>query len=589
VHERRTRVRRLRIALTALAALTLVGTGVLGGVATALGWDGLLSPGPSWDDRYTIDSIETTGTLDGDGSLSVVEDIEVTWHEPRRGLIRDIDRSGPGGPLAVSEVEVTSWTQDDVWFEVRADEIAGHDSVHLGEETAYRPLGTDHYRIAYRLDGLLVQVDGTPTLRWDTFGDQWSTLIERATVTLDLPAGDHELSCVAGAAGQAFPCEGDGPTWRAEDLRPGRGMTVQAELEPGVVGSEALPPADLGPLRAFDTLALRRLALIAALTVAAALPLLGTVGTPATWRRRQLAQERVETTGPAFAPPRGMRPLTAATLVGGEASSGKDDQRFAAWLLDAQQRGLIAVEPQTKGFRVRPIGGTPDSEAEAAALRALAADGQGWTSWDAETPQSRAKSFERAWQALWRHHVTEAGVPGNVAARPGLLGGLLLVAGLLVAWGLWNVTEMGGIALGAGVLGAWAASTSTDRTLRTAVAHLDGERLERWREVEGLRRFVAEAHADQISGVADDPNIPVTDPFLELLPWVIAFGHGEQWAERFDAQIRRATEQRGIYAPVRSREIRQARGAAQPKSSSSGSGGSSGVGSGGGGGGGRSR
>ncbi len=589
MHERRTRVRRLRIALAALAAVTLVGTGVLGGVATALGWDGLLSPGPSWDDRYTITSIETTGTLNRDGSLSVVEDIEVTWHEPRRGLIRDIDRSGPGGELAVTEVEVTSRTQDDVWFEVRADEIEGHDSVHLGEETDYRPLGTDHYRIVYRLDGLLVQVDGTPTLRWDTFGDQWSTLIERATVTLDLPAGDHELSCVAGAAGQAFTCEGDGPTWRAEDLRPGRGMTVQAELDPAVVGPEVLPAADLGPLEAFDTLALRRLALIAALTAVASLPLLGSIGTPATWRRRQLAQERVETTGPAFAPPRGMRPLTAAALVGGEASGGKDDQRFAAWLLDAQQRGLIAVEPQAKGFRVRPVGGTPDSEAEAAALRAIAADGQGWTRWDSKTPQSRAKSFERAWQALGRHHIAEAGVPGNVAARPGLLGGLLLVAGLLIAWALWNLTEMGGIALGAGVLGAWAASTTTDRTLRTAVAYLGGERLERWREVEGLRRFVAEAHADQISGVADDPNIPVTDPFLELLPWVIAFGHGEQWAERFDAQIRRATEQQGIYAPVRSREIRRARGVAKPKSSSSGSGGSSGAGSGGGGGGGRSR
>ena len=588
MHERRTKVRRLRIALGALAVVALVVTGSLGGVATALGWDGLLSPGPSWDDRWTITSMEVTGTLRDDGTLEVVEDVEVVWHEPRRGFIRDIDRSGPGGELAVSDVEVTSRTQDEVWFEVRRDEIEEHDSVHLGEEHDHRPLGEDHYRVAYVLDGLLVEVDGIPTLRWDTFGDQWETLIEQATVALELPAGDHALSCVVGAAGQAFACDGAGPSWQAEDLRPGRSMTVQAELEPAALDVAGLPSEDLGELEAFDTLALRRIALIAALTVAASLPLLGTIGTPGTWRRRQRAQQRVETTGPTYAPPRGMRPLTAAVLAAGEVSGSKDDQLFAAWLVDAQQRGLIAVEPKSKGFRARAAEGTPDSEAEAAAVRELTA-GDGWATWDSSTSQSRARKLERAWQGLRRHHHAEAGVPTNVAGRPGLLGGIGLVIGLLVAWQLWDLTELGGLAVGLGVLGAWASSTSTDRTLRTAVAEFDDAQVETWREVEGLRRFVAEAHADQISGVADDPAISIGDPFLELLPWVIAFGYGEQWAERFDAQLRAATERHAVYAPVRSRDIRRVRGAAKPKSSSSGSGGRSGVGSGGGGGGGRSR
>jgi uncharacterized membrane protein YgcG len=594
MHARRIKVRRLRIALGALAVGTLVATGALGGVATALGWDGLLSPGPSWDDRYTVTSIEATGQLQPDGTLTVVEDIEVTWHEPRRGLIRDIDRDGPAGTLTVSDVEVTSTTQDDVWFEVRRDEVDGHDSVHLGEETEYRPLGTDHYRVTYHVDGLLVADDGRATLRWDTFGDQWDTLIEQATVALDLPAGDHELACVAGAAGQAFVCDGDGPAWHAEQLRPGRGMTVEARLDPEVVDPDGLRPGDLGPLEAFDTLALRRIALILALTAAASLPLLGTVGTPATWRRRERAQQLVETTGPAYIPPAGMRPLTAAMLVGGETGASRDDQLFAAWLLDAQQRELVAVEPTGKGFRVRPIGGRPDSDAELATLRALTAgagDAGGWATWSSSTSQSRARALEQAWQALRRHHQAQAGVPSSAAARPGLLGGLGLLVGLVAAWQLAELTAPGGIALGAGVLGAWAASTTTDRSLRTAVAGLDEDQLDGWRQVEGLRRFVAEAHADQISGVADDPAIAIDDPFLELLPWVIAFGHGERWARDYDAQIRAATERHAVYAPMRSREIRRVRGAAKPKSSSSssGSGGRSGVGSGGGGGGGRSR
>ena len=591
--EGRRRVRRLRIALAVLTGTVLVGAGALGGAATALSWDGLLSPGPSWDDRYTITSYDTTGTLNDDGSLSVVEDIEVEWHEPRRGLVRDIDRSGPAGELTVDDIDVASRTQDDVWFEVRVDEDTERQhSVHLGEEVDFRPLGSDHYRITYDLAPMLVEVDGGPTVRWDTFGDQWDTLIEQATVSLELPAGDHDLGCVVGARGQAFACDGDAPSWSAQELRPGRGMTVEAQLEPGSVDATGLPSAELGPLEEFSTLALQRLALIVALVSAAALPLLGTVGTPGTWQRRRRARERIDTTGVAYAPPRDMRPLTASVLVAGEAHKAQDDELFAAWLLDAQQRGLIEARPEKKGFSVRPTRtGAPASQAEATALQALTSDGDGWNVWDGKTPQARRTAFEKAWQELRAHHVFVAGVPARVASRTGVLGGVLLVLGLLAAWWLWGVTPIGGIALGAGVLGCWGASTVTDRALRTAVADLDDVQLASWREVEGLRRFVAEAHAEQISGLADDPTVPLTTPFLELLPWVVALGHGEQWAERFDVQIRAATEQHGVYAPVRSGEIRQVRSVARPTSSDGGSGGSggSGVGSGGGGGGGGSR
>jgi uncharacterized membrane protein YgcG len=591
MHERRTKVRRLRIALGVLAALTLVATGVLGGVATALNWDGLLTPGPSWDDRYTITSYEVVGTLQSDGTFSVIEDIEVVWHEPRRGLIRDIDRSAPDGrEMAVEDVEVTSDTQDDVWFEVRVDDTAGHDSVHLGEQFEFRPLGSDHYRIAYDLEGLLVEWDGIATLRWDTFGDQWTTLIEQATVTLELPDGAHGLACVVGARGEAFACDGDGPAWSAKELRPGRGITVEAQLAPGTIDPDTLPSADLDPLEEFSHVALQRLGLIAGLTGAAALPLLGSIGAPASRRRRDEARQRVETTGAAYAPPREMRPLTAGYLVRGESIAANDDQLFAAWLLDAQQRDLIQVEPRGKGFRARLTGrGTPDNEPEADALRALVPTSSGWVTWDKKTSQSQRTSFEKAWQGLRSHHEKQARVPSFVSARVGPAGGVMAAVALLAALLLLRLTPVGSIALVVGLLGAWGASTYTDHTLRTAVAYIPDDRLELWRQLEGLRRFVSEAHADQISGLADDPNVPLDSPFLELLPWVIAFGCGDRWAERFDAQIRSVTETRGFYAPVRTRDISSARSVAKPQSSSSGSGGSSGVGSGGGGGGGSSR
>jgi hypothetical protein len=593
VYEQVGKIRNLRIGLAVLAGLVLVVTGVLGGVATALNWDGLLSPGPSWDDRYTITSYDTTGELDEDGRFSVTEDIEVQWHEPRRGLIRDIDRSAPDGrEMAVEAIDVTSDTQDDVWFEVRVDETPGHDSVHLGEEFDFRPLGSDHYRITYDLEGLLVEVDGTPSLRWDTFGDQWDTMIEQATVTLELPDGDHQLGCVVGALGEAFACDGDGdgPSWSAQELRPGRGITVEARLDTDVVDPAALPEADLDPLEEFSTVALQRIGLVAAISGAAALPLLGTIGEPVTRRRRREARERLQTTGVTYVPPSAMRPMTAGLLVDGDAGAANDDQLFGAWLLDAQQRDLIEVEPRGKGFRVRFTGrGTPDSEPEAAALRALVPDAHGWVTWDKKTSDKAARAFQEKWQALRAHHVQLAGVPSHVAERVGALGVVVGLGGLVAAGVLLLVSPVGSVAIVVGLIGAWGASFYTDRTLRTAVARIDDERLETWRRVEGLRRFVAEAHADQISGLADDPNVPLDNPFLELLPWVIAFGHGDDWADRFDPQIQRATQQRGFYAPVRSSDLSRTRSVATPQSSSSSSGGSSGVGSGGGGGGGSSR
>ncbi len=590
--ERQRKVRRLRVVLAVVAGMVLVGTGVLGGVATALNWDGLLTPGPSWDDRYTIERYDLVGTLAEDGTFAVTEDITVTWEEPRRGLIRDLDMEAPDGRvMAVTGIDVTSRTQDDVWFEVRGGD-PGTREIHLGEEVDFRPLGTDHYRITYIFDGLLVEWDDRATLRWDTFGDQWDTLIEEATVTLELPEGEHALGCVVGARGEAFACDdaGAGPSWRATQLRPGRGVTVEARLDPAAVAPAGLEPADLGELEEFDRVALQRLGLIGGLSLAATFPLLASFGGPVARRRREQARERVETTGVTYVPPAGIRPLTAGFLVNGEAIAADEGQLFAAWLLDAQQRGLIAVREIDDGFEVRGVTWMPDSAPEAEALQALTAapGSDGWTRWDGRTSTRTRRRFEKAWRALREHHRREAGVPQVVSGRIGLAGGLLGLTGVVVGGLLLLVAPAAAWAVLAGLLLSMVVAGFVDRQLRAPVAEIPEQRLEQWRQLEGLRRFVDEAHAGQISGLADDPSVPLTSPFLQLLPWVIAFGSGDRWAERFEVELRTVTAQHGMYAPVRTSDISTVRSAAMP-SSSGGGGGSSGVGSGGGGGGGSSR
>src|SRR5690625_4810040 len=89
--------RGLRTFLFIVGILVTATAGGLAWAATTRDWDGRLTPGASRDDTYTINTYEAHATLHPSGTFEVTEDIWVTWHEPRLGLIRRIDRATPAG------------------------------------------------------------------------------------------------------------------------------------------------------------------------------------------------------------------------------------------------------------------------------------------------------------------------------------------------------------------------------------------------------------------------------------------------------------------------------------------------------------
>src|SRR5699024_244314 len=161
---------------------------------------------------------------------------------------------------------------------------------------------------------------------------------------------------------------------------------VEAQLDPAAVSIPMMAEADLAPLRETTDIEGQRATLAGAIVVAGWMPLLATVGTPRTRRWRTKAVQTAERTPPASAPPPGMSPVTGAMLAHGSGTGGGTNRLFAAWLIDAQQRGLIEAEEQDKGFQVRWKGeGEPDSQAERELLEKLVSPDGSWMEWNSKT------------------------------------------------------------------------------------------------------------------------------------------------------------------------------------------------------------
>ena len=575
-------------------ALTVtVVTVALAYAADANDWEGLLTSGPSRDDTYTINSYDVHGTLHPDGSLAVVEDIGVTWHDPRMGLIREIDRSTPAGRATITGIHVASDTQDNVWMDI--DESSGTTEVHLGEEDDDRPLGQDHYQISYTISEIVAESEGVATLRWDTFGDHWDTDIEHATVTVDVPDTGHTYGCVYGPTRAGQPCDGDDGAWQAERLGPGHGMTVEVQLADGTFDVAALESANLAPLQPEDPAGdqrERRMVLTGALIAAGFMPLLATIGMPRTRRWRRRADQITSQMPPVHGPPSGMNPLTGAKLLQSTGGAASDGHLFSAWLLDAQQRDLIEAAETDKGFQVRWKGeGQVRSPQEQQVLERMVPSDGSWVEWNDKTPSKARKELHEAFTRLGDHHRDEAGMPKYMIMVMGGSGWLLTIALLAVAVGLgaYQYPDHVGAALvlAVGVLLGLAGAALYNYVLRVTVARFSDDQVAAWQQAEGLRTFLREGTADQINQASTGPEGATQQPFYDLLPWVVAFGLGDTWANKFQPQIDQAAPRHvPVYMPLQSSQVSSTFSAASPPGTSGGAGG---VGSGGGGGGGGAR
>lgn len=295
-------------------------------------------------DEWEIRSFTADITVHPDGSLHVIETIEVTFHVPSRGIYREIPFRYPVDDSTVRrvrfdqiEVRTSEGTPDDLHTERSGD----YQVWRVGDENRFIR-GEHTYAFSYRARGALNQFDSHDELFWNVTGDRWEVPIARAAATVRAPQVS-QVRCFAGRTGETNPCasadhDDTTATFAADELAPGTQLDVVVAVPRGLV--DVAPPeleAANPIVRAFKVDLPRALAggAVAAAGLAAALALFQR------GRDRPAAPNAGALPGGVeYRPPDNLRPAQLRTLL----TERADKVSLSATLVDLAVRGRVRVE-----------------------------------------------------------------------------------------------------------------------------------------------------------------------------------------------------------------------------------------------------
>jgi hypothetical protein len=198
--------------------------------------------------EWAIERFRVSVTVGPDGTLRVVENIDVDFRSAQRhGIFRVIpvryelsptdtqidlpDGREPGEFLRIIEIDniaVTSTAPADLHLE-EPTRFEGRDlRVRIGDEDR-TVTGPQSYEISYDVRGALNAFEAHGELYWNATGNSWDVPLQRTRVTVNAPA-ISEIACFRGPVGATSVCEessleGGTATFRAPNLQPGEGLT----------------------------------------------------------------------------------------------------------------------------------------------------------------------------------------------------------------------------------------------------------------------------------------------------------------------------------------------------------------------------
>ena len=192
----------------------------------------------------SIRSYDVDIQIQTNGDLAIVETIDYDFGtEPHHGIFRDIptrlrydDRFDRVFPLRVDDVSGSADTPVDYTIE---DAGGGMTRIKIGDPD--RTITGEHtYRIAYTVQGAMNAFAIHDELYWNAIGDEWTTVIDRATVRVSSPGAVTAVACYAGAEGSRQPCDaaaarGSTARFAQDQLFPYEGLTVVVAIEKGAV------------------------------------------------------------------------------------------------------------------------------------------------------------------------------------------------------------------------------------------------------------------------------------------------------------------------------------------------------------------
>jgi len=495
------------------------------------------------DDPVTVSLYEADFDLNANGHLDVTETITADFPSNRHGIYRYWDVSDPSDPGVRHVPELTSITADGVVvpYETYWEQADRYFVAKIGDPDVYLTPGSHVYRIAYSTEGAISPATaGTGSFAssegsnpvppqsvfyWNVIAQGWELPIANAEIRISLPSPSGQVQCSAGAGGvgpnAVGPCgiEGGGSeaiTLTAEGIPPRSGMTVRAAM--------ALPPperTDLPWSVTWDKILGRSATQALAVIVLSLIAFAGGLW----WART--SREPTPGLPLVYEPPQGLGPVQTVFID----TEGVGDHSLVATLLYMADRGLVALEHRSDDSWLVTGQGTDDQWATtdpvtlATGLRLgvtrpgywFLADGSTGAGLALKSAQDVIASDTERWArdaGLTEESISE--ILGRVAWWVALA---LAAIGFL---GLLGGPTLHGLPFAAFALGGVGLQKSGVGARRTAL----GRGV--WSRAGGFERLLSTPSSEDRFDFAARKDL-----FIAFIPYAVAFGVADRWAEKY--------------------------------------------------------
>ena len=491
------------------------------------------------DDPVVITEMRSAFTVAADGHMAVSEKITADFPGDRHGIFRYWDVSDPSDPGArhiptIREITLdgapaqygTHWEDGDTFLVAK-----------IGDPDVYLTPGEHTFTITYAIDGVIsapaagaagtfASSEGENTgdpgsvLYWNVVAQGWEMAIQEARIAISLPSPSGTVQCSAGTPSGPGPCGITGAGTRdlvltAENIPPRTGMTVRASMAAPAPDRTGLPWS----VR-WDPILGRSVAVLIAVLLASA----GALVAGVVWGR--VGREEAPGFPVQYAPPEGLGPVQTVYM----ATESHGPAPLVATILYLADRGFVTLEnPGVDTWRIvgraqDPQWGVLDPGAQAVG-HSLGIRTAGAT-FAADGSIAAGKTLREAGKALPAAVDGWAASAGLVRTAPNeYLGRVVWVLAILLAalgfsgmgwatmWGLpFAAFAIGGVTLLATGVGH----------RRTAAGRIV------WSQAGGFERLLSTPSAEDRFDFAARKDL-----FIAYVPYAVAFGVADKWAEKY--------------------------------------------------------
>jgi uncharacterized membrane protein YgcG len=501
---------------------------------------------------HSFDADYTLSAEDPQGSLHVVENIDLTFRAFNHGILRAIPQRYKGHTLGLNVLSVSSATGAPTQYSTYTQN--GHTVLKIGDPNR-TVTGEQNYRITYDVSNVISFYGDHDELYWNINGTQWQQTFEKVSVDINVPEGTRlttEPLCFTGVQGSAESA-----------------CTVSGEVDPllkldknNVLHFETTRPLSakenlsvvvgfrkgfFRPSTRWETFQEYTPALLKVIV-----PVL-LFGSYAFMRWRKLGRD-AKGRGvivPQYEPPKGMAPVEMGTLL----DFNTNPKDITAMIVDLAIRGYIIIHEETIPRKMRKDKTEYSLELanndvsmlrdfEQKTLEGLF-DGTNFEKGNTVKISALKNKFYTSVGTIQKQVKNAVVSGGYFRSDPARAGGRLWIVVVLLFAACFFAGPLFGPAMIAGLVIALiiTAGFALAMPARTAAG------TEAMEHAKGLKLYLTMAEADRIK-MLQSPDAPYAanhgEPkrtvhlFETLLPYAMIFGVEKEWAKQFESMYQEA-------------------------------------------------